>query len=89
MNGPQALERVLDEWYRWVSWIDADNRDDTKSGEMTGYEDFMYLVKDDPEIGWKAIPEAIHQPHMRPYLGNLAASPLEELLDLHGATFIE
>jgi hypothetical protein len=49
----------------------------------------MYLVEEDPETAWEAILEAIDQPRMTPYLGNLVASPLEELLDLHGASFID
>ena len=89
MNGSQSLEGLLDEWYRWVCWINSDKRDDAKSGDITGYIDFMSLVEDDPEMAWEAILEAIDQPRMTPYLGNLAASPLEELLDLHGASFID
>lgn len=89
MNGSQSLESVLDEWYRWVNWVTRDDRDERESEGLTGYYDFMYLVETDPELAWKAILAAIDQPRMAPFLGNLAASPLEELLDLHGAAFID
>jgi hypothetical protein len=89
MNGSQSLEGLLDEWYRWVCLSSSDKMDDAKNSDITGYIDFMYLVEDDPETAWEAILEAIDQPRMTPYLGNLAASPLEELLDLHGASFID
>lgn len=46
-------------------------------------------MEEDPELAWEAIIQAIDQPRMKPYLGHLAAGPLEDLLDLHGPAFIE
>ena len=89
MSRPLPLKELLDEWYRWAEWISSENRDETKSDDLTGWFEFNWVVEDDPELAWKAIIEAIDQPRMAPYVGTLAAGPLEDLLDLHGPAFIE
>lgn len=89
MNGPLPLSELLDEWYRWAEWISSEDRDESKSGELTGWFEFNWVVEENPELAWKAIVEAIDQPRMEPYLGHLAAGPLEALLDMYGSVFIE
>lgn len=89
MNGPLPLSELLDEWYRWAEWISSEDRDESKSGELTGWFEFNWVVEENPELAWKAIVEATDQPRMEPYLGHLAAGPLEDLLDMHGPAFIE
>ena len=55
-------------------------------------ERFMLVLPDqsaDPEDCWLAILEVLSRnPHER-VLGNLAAGPLEDLVDYHGPAFIE
>lgn len=89
MSGPLPLGELLDEWYRWAEWTSSEDRDETKSEELTGWFEFNWIVEEDPELAWEAIIEAIEQPRMKPYLSHLAAGPLEDLLDLHGPGFIE
>lgn len=89
MNSSLPLKELLDEWYRWAEWISSETRDETKSHDLIGWAEFNWVVEDDPELGWKAIIEAIDQPRMEQYLGILSAGPLEDLLDLHGPAFIE
>ena len=89
MSGPLPLSKLLDEWYQWAEWISSEYRDESKSRELTGWFDFNCVVEDDPELAWKAIVEAIDQPRMEPYLGHLAAGPLENLLTMYGPAFID
>jgi hypothetical protein len=56
---------------------------------MAGWDEFNWAVQEHPELAWQAILEAIEQPRMEPYLGTLAAGPLEDLLSLHGNYFIQ
>lgn len=89
MSGPLPLPELLDAWYRWAAWISLKDRDEAAGDGLTGWFEFNWVVEDEPELAWKAILEAIEQPRMGPYLGLLAASPLEDLLSLHGPQFID
>jgi hypothetical protein len=89
MSAPLPLPELLDEWYRWAERIRTPNRDESQSGELIGWDEFDWAVQDYPELAWQAILEALNQPRMEPYLGTLAAGPLEDLLSTHGANFIE
>ena len=89
MSQPLPLPQLLDEWYRWAEWISNPNRDENRSSELIGWNEFDWAVQDYPELAWQAILDALNQPRMEPHLGTLAAGPLEDLLSLHGNTFIE
>ena len=89
MNAPLPLPQLLDEWFRWAAWVSAPNRDESKSSELIGWNEFDWAVHDYPELAWEAILEAVSQPRMEPHLGTLAAGPLEDLLSIHGDRIIE
>jgi hypothetical protein len=89
MNAPLPLRALLDEWLRWAAWVSDPNRDESKSSELIGWNEFDWAVQDYPELAWQAILEAMNQPRMGPHLSTLAAGPLEDLLSLHGELFID
>lgn len=89
MTAPLPLPQLLDEWHRWAEWVSSPERDESKSGDLIGWSEFDWLVHDYPEVAWQAILQALDQPRMEPYLGTLAAGPLEDLLALHGDQIIE
>jgi hypothetical protein len=89
MSAPFPLPQLLDEWFRWAAWVSDPNRDESKSSELIGWNEFDWTVHDYPELAWKSILEALNQPRMQPHLGTLAAGPLEDLLSLHGELVIE
>jgi hypothetical protein len=86
---PLTLPRLLDERFRWAKWISDPNKDESLADELTGWSEFDWAVNDQPEVAWQAILSAMEQPRMKPYLGIIAAGPLEDLLALHGTAFIE
>jgi hypothetical protein len=89
MSEPLPLPQMLDAWFQWAAWVSDPNRDESKSSELIGWNEFDWTVQDFPEVAWQAILEAMKQPRMEPHLGTLAAGPLEDLLSLHGERFIE
>jgi hypothetical protein len=89
MSAPLPLPQLLDEWFRWATWVSDPNRDESKSSEFIGWDEFDRAVHDYPELAWKGILEALSQSRMEPHLGTLAAGPLEDLLSLHGDLVIE
>jgi hypothetical protein len=89
MSGPLPLPELLDEWHRWAEWISSNDPDKANGDDLTGWFEFNWVVEDDPELAWTAILEAIGQTRMEAYLALLAAGPLEDLLSLHGAAFID
>jgi hypothetical protein len=52
-------------------------------------EKFTDLEADYPEVSWTAILEVVDRNPPQRVLANLAAGPLEELLELHGESYIE
>jgi hypothetical protein len=89
MNAPLPLPQLLDEWHRWAEWVGDPNRDENQSGELIGWNEFDWAVQEFPELAWRAILDALSQPRMEPHLATLAGGPLEDLLSLHGESFIE
>ncbi|QBB71000.1 hypothetical protein ELE36_11930 [Pseudolysobacter antarcticus] len=65
------------------------NRLEDESANLTGSFDFEWTVTNRPEQGWRAILGAVADARVEPYLGLLAAGPLEDLLSCHGEAFIE
>lgn len=89
MTAPLPLPELLDEWFRWAEWISTPGKDESLADGLIGWSEFDWAVNDYPELAWQAIVTAMKQPRMQPYLGILAAGPLEDLLSLHGEAFIE
>lgn len=83
------IPELLDEWLKWVSWVSDPRRDETLSSDLIGWDEFDYIVNHEPDKAWEAILACLRDSRLEPYLGTLAASPLEDLLSLHGDRFIE
>jgi hypothetical protein len=83
----------------WIAY--ARQSPNEASGEIFARGWLMLdMVEDDPELAWEAIKAVVGRypdvalfsdgnPEARRVVGNLAAGPLEELLDRHGPRFIE
>lgn len=78
---------------KWVSaYISVYESDDPIGEEHPCYwaiEKFADLEADSPELCWQAITEIVEQKPSQRVLANLAAGPLEELVELHGPEYIE
>lgn len=81
------LPRLLDEWFAWANWA-ATARGAGEGEYPTGHQEFLWVVEANPELAWKAILSALHDPRGKSHVGVLAAGPLEDLLRLHGLEFI-
>jgi hypothetical protein len=53
------------------------------------WEEFERLGNEEPETAWSAILAVLDYTADKYTLGNLAAGPLEDLIDAHGEQFIE
>ena len=74
------IKKLLDEWVEWAEDPDSDS---------PGHSEFLWIVENEPEKGWKAILAALSDKRLKSSLGVLAAGPLEDLLSFHGKEFIE
>jgi hypothetical protein len=89
MAAPLPVPELLDEWLRWASWSSDPQRDEQEAQELVGFDEFDWVTREHPEHAWRAILAALQDPRTEPYLGVLAAGPLEDLLSHHGQAFIE
>lgn len=92
---PTATQMASD----WIAY--ARRPPDDASDEVFARGWVMYnMVVDDPQVAWEAIKAVVARyseedllsdknPEAQRVIGNLAAGPLEELLDRHGLNFIE
>ena len=79
-----SIPQLLDEWLAWAEWISTENRDESLAQSFAGFDEFCWIVEHEPEKAWLAIVQATKEPRFLPYLGNLAAGPLEDLIAQHG-----
>lgn len=89
MYDPVPLPQLLDEWLEWAEWVARPDRDPAQAGNLTGFDEFDWVVRNKPELAWQAIIAALHDPRFGVHLGLLAAGPLEDLLSAHGQSFID
>ena len=89
MSEPLPINKLLEEWLRWATWISDANRNEHLTDQLIGFDEFEWIVRDKPEHAWQAILAAVSDPRIEPHLPTLAAGPMEDLLSYHGATFIE
>lgn len=75
-----GIPELLEEWLAWAS--DPD-------GQSPGHMEFLSVVEEEPEKGWSAILATLQDRRHEPYLGKVAAGPLEDLLSHHGSEFID
>jgi hypothetical protein len=85
MSDILPIPELLEAWRLWATA----QRHGADTTELTGWMEFNWAVEEDPEHAWSAILVALEDPRVEPYLGTLAAGPLEDLLSLHGDRFIE
>ena len=89
MNMPYPVPRLIEEWLRWAAWTTDPKNEGKSNPDLVGHSEFDWAVQDHPEHAWQAILGAMENPAAKPYLGVLAAGPLEDLLSRHGPAFIE
>jgi hypothetical protein len=89
MYTPVPQAQLLEEWLAWARWVNDPDRDPSTAGNYTGFDEFDWTVRNHPGLGWSAILAALEDERFAPYLGYLAAGPLEDLLCLHGANYID
>ena len=80
----------LEEWI--AAYIAIHDGNDPIGEEHSCYwaiERFVDLEADFPELCWQAITEIVEMKPAHRVLANLAAGPLEELVELHGAEYID
>jgi hypothetical protein len=63
-------------------WLEQSER---PGGDSTMYD----VVRDEPEIAWPAILQILQRELTEDQIAVLAAGPLEDLMAVHGAQFIE
>jgi hypothetical protein len=89
MVAPLPVPSVVDEWLRWAAWpSDPDNKG-KQNEELIGFDEFDWVVREHPEHAWQCILATLADARAKPYLGILAAGPVEDLLSHHGSAFIE
>ena len=84
-----SIPQLLDEWLAWAEWINTESRDESLAQTFTGFDEFCWIVEHEPEKAWLAILQATKDPRFLPYLGNLAAGPLEDLIAQHSDLVID
>jgi hypothetical protein len=73
---PQSIADVVEDWLQ---------QSQSSDGDSTMYD----VVHGEPEIAWLAIVQILERELTEGQTAVLAAGPLESLLTLHGAQFIE
>lgn len=89
MHEPLPTPDLLNEWLKWAQWSADPDRDASQSGDLIGFDEFDWVVRERPEQAWQAIVTASLDPRVEPHFGVLAAGPLEDLLSQHGPNFID
>ena len=89
MQPPQPVCRVVEEWIVWATWQNDSENQGKVNAELIGFDEFDWVVRQHPEHAWECILATVADPRAKPYLGTLAAGPIEDLLGLHGDTFID
>ena len=75
-----TIKKLLNEYVEWTT---------DPEGDSPGFIEFLWIIENEPEKGWKAILAALSDNRLQQSLGVIAAGPLEDLLSLHGELFIE
>jgi hypothetical protein len=89
MQPPLPVCRVIEEWIVWATWQNDPENQGEVNAELIGFDEFDWVVRQHPEHAWECILATVADPRAKPYLGTLAAGPIEDLLGLHGDTFID
>ena len=77
-------------WIESARWLQQRRNEDLPdAGELVAYLDLIDDVKANPECVWRIICLICELPEASDVLGLLGAGPLEDLLVVHGPSFIE
>lgn len=80
----------MDEWVdAYISVYDSNDSLDEEHPCYWAIEKFADLEAGFPELCWQAIREIVERQPAHKILANLAAGPLEELVELHGPEYID
>jgi hypothetical protein len=71
------------------SWIEYHSKEKGNPDLYWAWEELFEMVQKSPELAWEYILEIANYSSNERVLSNLAAGPLEDLLVLHGADFID
>ncbi|MDY0747406.1 hypothetical protein SNE35_23080 [Paucibacter sp. R3-3] len=89
MESPLPVHRVLDEWITWATWQCDPKNEGKANSELIGFDEFDWIVRKHPEQAWQCILAVVADARCEPFLGLLAAGPMEDLLGYHGPAFID
>ena len=88
MAEPLAIPELVEEWLRWATWVSTPENRGRANDDLIGWSELEWAVREHPEHAWATIMAVISDPRAKPYLGHLAAGPIEDLLSYHGERFI-
>lgn len=89
MQSPLPVHQVVEEWLSWARWQTAPVNEGKVNNELIGFDEFDWIVREHPEHAWQCILATVDDARAKPFLGILAAGPIEDLLGMHGNAFIE
>ena len=89
MVEPLSISQLIDEWLQWATWQSDPINAGKDSSHLIGWSEFNWVAQEHPEHAWQAILATVADARAKPYLGTLAAGPMEDLLCYHGNKFIE
>lgn len=96
MPNKQDIARIrmavenLEEWVNaYIAIYDGNDSIGEEHPCYWAIERFVDLEADFPELCWQAITEIVEKKPVHRVLVNLAAGPLEELVELHGSEYID
>jgi len=89
MVKPYPAGQLVKDWIAWAAWATTHRNLKEENPYGGAFLELGWLVEHEPETAWKVILRIFAAPGAEPYHGNLAAGPVEDLLSLHGAQFIE
>ena len=84
-----AIPTLVREWVAWAEWADRTDKKEQDNPHAQAFDEFLWITQDHPEHAWDAILAVFAEPKAKPYLGHLAAGPVEDLLSYHGPLFID
>ena len=84
-----AIPMLVSEWICWVEWAIRTDKKEQDNPHSDAFDEFLWITHDHPEHAWDAILAVFAEPKAKPYLGHLAAGPIEDLLSYHGPLFID
>ena len=90
MTRPSVSNRTAMDWIDSALWLHAQGAKQMPPGvELVAYLDLLDCATQQPETAWSTICEICELPEAKDVLGLVGAGPLEDLLTVHGPTFIE